>query len=72
MCSNKTSKIKQWWIASADGYVCPEGYVNGQLGVSRAIGDFHFEGLKYKTDGAGPTKGPLTAGALPDMQSLEV
>ena len=37
--------------------------MNGQLGVSRAIGDFHFEGLKYKTNGTGPTKGPLTAGA---------
>jgi protein phosphatase PTC2/3 len=40
-------------IEALGGYVC-DGYLNGQLSVARALGDWHMEGLK------GPC-GPLSA-----------
>lgn len=49
-------------IESVGGYVV-DGYVNGQVTVARAIGDWHMQGLKE----AGG-KGPLSA--LPDVKSL--
>lgn len=42
-------------IKNAGGFV-EDGYVNGLLGVSRAFGDWHLEGLK----GRGGKVGPLT------------
>ncbi|KAL1552473.1 protein-serine/threonine phosphatase [Salvia divinorum] len=41
-------------IEASGGYVC-DGYLNGQLNVARALGDWHMEGLK------GVDGGPLTA-----------
>ncbi|GFP96041.1 probable protein phosphatase 2c 22 [Phtheirospermum japonicum] len=41
-------------IEASGGYVY-DGYLNGQLNVARALGDWHMEGLKFQ-DG-----GPLTA-----------
>lgn len=40
-------------IEDAGGFVDCEGYLNGDLGVSRAIGDHHYCHLKF-TDGTGP------------------
>jgi len=45
-------------IQKAGGYIDEEGFLNGQLAVSRAIGDWHLEGMKKKEDG---TPGPLIA-----------
>eukprot|EP00803_Ostreobium_quekettii_P002590 evm.model.scf_3622.1 EVM.evm.TU.scf_3622.1 scf_3622:4301-6528(-) len=44
-------------IEEAGGYVDPEGYLCGDLGVSRALGDFHYPHLK----GGRGEGGPLTA-----------
>ncbi|KAF3961063.1 hypothetical protein CMV_014277 [Castanea mollissima] len=43
-------------IESLGGYVA-DGYLNGQLGVTRALGDWHLEGMK----GMGENLGPLSA-----------
>ncbi|XVE63612.1 hypothetical protein DITRI_Ditri07aG0033500 [Diplodiscus trichospermus] len=43
-------------IESLGGYI-DDGYLNGQLGVTRALGDWHLEGLK----GMGKRIGPLIA-----------
>ncbi len=48
-------------IAAAGGYVCPEGMLNGQLGVSRAFGNHTFTDLKQPADSNGIQLGPLTA-----------
>lgn len=40
-------------IKNAGGFV-EDGYVNGLLGVSRAFGDWHIEGLKGRGGKAGP------------------
>ena len=40
-------------IKKAGGFV-EDGYVNGLLGVSRAFGDWHIEGLKGRGGKAGP------------------
>ncbi|KAF5938929.1 hypothetical protein HYC85_023188 [Camellia sinensis] len=42
-------------IESSGGYVY-DGYLNGQLNVARALGDWHMEGLKGSSSG-----GPLSA-----------
>lgn len=47
-----TEKIR---IESLGGYV-DDGYLNGMLGVTRALGDWHIEGLKEGEKG-----GPLSA-----------
>lgn len=49
-------------IESVGGYVV-DGYVNGQVTVARAIGDWHMQGLKEEGG-----EGPLSA--LPEIQSL--
>jgi protein phosphatase 2C family protein 2/3 len=33
-------------IESSGGFVCTEGLLNGELGVARAIGDYHIPELK--------------------------
>ena len=38
--------------------MCEIGFLNGQLAVSRAVGDFHVDDLKRKKDGS---PGPLIA-----------
>lgn len=40
-------------IEAAGGFVDCDGYLNGDLGVSRAIGDFHLSELKH-VEGRGP------------------
>ncbi|ONK59462.1 uncharacterized protein A4U43_C08F6670 [Asparagus officinalis] len=40
-------------IEASGGYV-EDGYLNGQLNVARALGDWHMEGLKDPHNGAGP------------------
>lgn len=45
-------------IESSGGFVCTEGLLNGELGVARAIGDYHMPDLK-QLDADGPC--PLTA-----------
>ena len=49
-CSTEMSRIE------AAGGSVEDGYINGHLGVARAFGDFHVEGLKGK---AGGEPGPL-------------
>lgn len=49
-------------IESVGGYVV-DGYVNGQVTVARAIGDWHMQGLKEEGG-----QGPLSA--LPEIQSM--
>lgn len=49
MCSKEKRRIE-----ASGGYVY-DGYLNGQLNVARALGDWHVEGMK-STDG-----GPLSA-----------
>ena len=39
---------------------CMSGFAAGELTVSRALGDFHLEQLKFRDDG-GSFAGPLTA-----------
>ena len=62
-------------MVGAGGYVCGEGFLNGQLTVTRGLGDFHpemqdthelRERLKYAAAGQGDLRlvGPLTAGEL--------
>lgn len=41
-------------IEASGGYVC-DGYLNGQLNVARALGDWHMEGMKVR--GGGPLSG---------------
>ncbi|CAH8391470.1 unnamed protein product [Eruca vesicaria subsp. sativa] len=45
-------------IEASGGYIY-DGYLNGQLNVARALGDFHMEGMKKKKDGT--NGGPLIA-----------
>lgn len=49
-------------IESVGGYVV-DGYVNGQVTVARAIGDWHMQGLK-EVGGEGPLS------AMPEIQSM--
>lgn len=50
-------------IESLGGYV-DDGYLNGQLGVTRALGDWHLEGMKE----TGERGGPLSA--EPELRSV--
>lgn len=52
--SSLTEKLR---IESLGGYV-DDGYLNGLLGVTRALGDWHLEGLKELGE---PGGGPLSA-----------
>lgn len=52
-------------IEAAGGFVDNEGYLNGDLGVSRALGDFHYPHLKHGTG-----SGPLTA--EPEVSEFEI
>lgn len=47
-CKNERKRIE-----SLGGYV-DDGYLNGQLGVTRALGDWHLEGMKLKGERGGP------------------
>uniref|UniRef100_A0A5B7ABS7 protein-serine/threonine phosphatase n=1 Tax=Davidia involucrata TaxID=16924 RepID=A0A5B7ABS7_DAVIN len=58
VCSSEMKRIE-----ASGGYVY-DGYLNGQLNVARALGDWHLEGLK---DRAG---GPLTA--EPELMSTRL
>ncbi|GMH07006.1 hypothetical protein Nepgr_008846 [Nepenthes gracilis] len=50
-------------IESSGGFV-DDGYLNGQLNVARALGDWHMEGMKDKNGG------PLTA--EPELMTMEL
>lgn len=50
--------------------MCTEGFLNGLLGVSRGIGDYHLDGLKRKPSASKPLEGPMTAGMHPPRQTL--
>lgn len=52
-------------IELAGGTVTSDGYVNGQVTVARAIGDWHMPGLKGLND-----TGPVIA--EPEIQTLEL
>ncbi|XP_021758124.1 probable protein phosphatase 2C 22 isoform X1 [Chenopodium quinoa] len=57
-CSRELKRIE-----ACGGYV-DDGYLNGQLNVARALGDWHMEGLK------GGDGGPLTA--EPELMTIEL
>ncbi|KAE9586978.1 putative protein-serine/threonine phosphatase [Lupinus albus] len=57
-CSKEKKRIE-----ASGGYVC-DGYLNGQLNVARALGDWHMEGMKAR-DG-----GPLSA--EPELMSTKL
>lgn len=40
-------------IESLGGFI-DDGYLNGQLGVTRALGDWHLEGMKEMSERGGP------------------
>ncbi|KAJ6331951.1 hypothetical protein OIU76_010349 [Salix suchowensis] len=44
---------KRTRIESLGGFI-DDGYLNGQLGVTRALGDWHLEGMKKTGDKSGP------------------
>ncbi|KAF6147645.1 hypothetical protein GIB67_031636 [Kingdonia uniflora] len=41
-------------IESLGGFVDGEGYLNGELGVTRALGDWHIAGMKKSSEQGGP------------------
>ena len=47
-CINERTRVE-----SLGGFV-DDGYLNGQLGVTRALGDWHLEGMKEMSDREGP------------------
>lgn len=47
-CRNEKTRVE-----SLGGYV-EDGYLNGQLGVTRALGDWHLEGMKHIDQLGGP------------------
>lgn len=55
-------------ICEAGGFVCCEDRINGELTVSRAIGDYHLTNLKVCKNNA--LEGPLTA--EPDIRSHQL
>lgn len=59
-CCNELNRIK-----ASGGFIDDGGYLNGHLNVTRAIGDWHMEGLK-DTNG----KGPLIAD--PELKSVKL
>ncbi|CAN6456235.1 unnamed protein product [Victoria cruziana] len=56
-------------IEASGGYVS-DGYLNGQLNVARALGDWHMEGLKTPGSGGGPNSGPLSG--EPEMMRVNL
>ncbi|KAA8522928.1 hypothetical protein F0562_009351 [Nyssa sinensis] len=51
-CNNERMRIE-----SLGGFIDDDGFLNGQLGVTRALGNWHIEGLKE----VGERGGPLSA-----------
>ncbi|KAI6680124.1 hypothetical protein NL676_034005 [Syzygium grande] len=51
-------------IVASGGYICCDGYLNGQLNVARALGDWHVEGMKSREGG------PLSA--EPELMSMDL
>ncbi|XP_077238011.1 putative protein phosphatase 2C 54 [Tasmannia lanceolata] len=47
-CSKEKKRIEL-----VGGFI-DDGYLNGQLGVTRALGDWHIEGMKSASEGGGP------------------
>jgi hypothetical protein len=74
MCLHETCFLKTGiFLPGAGGYVCGEGFLNGQLTVTRGLGDFHpdmlsmqrqKERLKYRLSDKEPLEltGPLISG----------
>ncbi|KAL2929863.1 putative protein phosphatase 2C 27 [Bienertia sinuspersici] len=46
-------RFERMRVESLGGFV-EDGYLNGQLGVTRALGDWHLEGMKYDEKRGGP------------------
>ncbi|XP_010526197.1 PREDICTED: probable protein phosphatase 2C 22 [Tarenaya hassleriana] len=63
VCSKERKRIE-----ASGGYVY-DGYLNGQLNVARALGDFHMEGMKKKKKD-GSYGGPLIA--EPELMAMEL
>lgn len=59
------SGIERKRIEDSGGFVDSFGYLNGELTVARALGDWHIDGLKMRDHGA---EGPLTA--MPEMHEV--
>ncbi|XP_028760707.1 probable protein phosphatase 2C 27 [Neltuma alba] len=54
LCTKERTRIE-----SLGGFIDDDGYLNGKLGVTRALGDWHLKGMKEMSErGQG---GPLTA-----------
>lgn len=59
------SVLERKRIEASGGFVDSFGYLNGELTVARALGDWHIDGLKMKGVGV---DGPLTA--VPEMHEI--
>lgn len=59
-CVNERTRV-----LSLGGFI-DDGYLNGQLGITRAIGDWHLEGMK----GTSGREGPLSAEPELKMMTL--
>ncbi|MCO5613180.1 hypothetical protein L7F22_067456 [Adiantum nelumboides] len=59
------SALEKRRIEESGGFVDSFGYLNGELTVARALGDWHIDGLKMTGHGA---EGPLTA--MPEMREV--
>ncbi|ESQ46679.1 hypothetical protein EUTSA_v10000194mg [Eutrema salsugineum] len=65
---HKPMSSKERRRIEASGGSVYDGYLNGQLNVARALGDFHMEGMKKKKDGS--NGGPLIA--EPEIMSTKL
>ncbi|KAH7416182.1 hypothetical protein KP509_14G079100 [Ceratopteris richardii] len=59
------SLLERRRIEDSGGFVDSFGYLNGELTVARALGDWHIDGLKVTQEGG---EGPLTA--VPEMHEV--
>lgn len=55
-------------IESLGGYICSDGFLMGELGVTRALGDWHLEGLKA----AGAASADLRLSNVPEVDVYSV
>ncbi|XP_020588233.1 probable protein phosphatase 2C 57 [Phalaenopsis equestris] len=64
-CDHKPSCIREKKRIEATGGFVYDGYLNGQLNVARALGDWHMEGMK-DADGLGPLS------AVPEVKKMKL
>ncbi|CAD7703962.1 unnamed protein product [Ostreobium quekettii] len=48
------NELEKRRILACGGFLDDDGYLNGEIGVSRCFGDFHLSGIKRPRDGGGP------------------